>query len=322
MIISIDAMGGDFAPKCNVYGAIEALYLKESLHILLYGDKKLIEEQRQNYYKENPDNSFDKIESRFEVIHCTQDIKMNEDPLKAFSEKKDASMFRGMEDLVEGKSDVFASAGHSGAVMAGAHYIVKPIEGVKRPCLATTWPKPSATPGVLVDAGINIDAKAEFYTDFALMGHLYAKSVFGIKDPKTGLLSIGEEEKKGNKIIKEVFPKLKELRGINFIGNIESRNIFDEVVDIYVCDGFVGNLMLKTIEAFYSAVNKDKRVENDFIDKFNYEYYGGVPVLGINKNLILGHGISSPAAIKNMILTSHKVAEAKLSDVIAKGFSE
>jgi len=315
MRVVLDAMGGDYAPKVAVQGAVNALYQNEDLHLILTGDEALINAELAHYDTTD-------ISSRLTVFHTPEVIGMDEDPLKAFTEKKNSSMAVGFGLVVQGQADVFASAGNSGAVMAGSHYIVKPIDGVKRPCVISVLPRPNGERGVLVDVGINVDAKPETFPQLAQIASLYAEKVYGIEKPKVGLLNIGEEEGKGNKQAKEAYDLLKADQSIQFVGNIEGNDVLcQSAADVVICDGFMGNVILKMIESIYEIMDKDLGLKHDFIKSFNYESYGGTPILGINHNVILGHGKSSADAITNMIATAYLVAKSDIASELKKAIS-
>ncbi len=225
---------------------------------------------------------------------------MSEHPTKSFQQKPKSSLAAGFHLLKEGKIDAFSSAGNTGAMLVGSMFTVKPIAGILRPAIATLLPKVSGGWGLLLDVGVNADCKPEVLQQFALLGSVYAKHILHIPDPKIALMSIGEEEEKGNLLTKETHQLLKETRDIHFIGNVEGRDLFNDKADVIVCDGFTGNVILKEAESFYAIIKKQK-IQNEYFDRFNYEDYGGTPILGINGTVIIAHGISKAKAIKNMI---------------------
>jgi glycerol-3-phosphate acyltransferase PlsX len=217
--------------------------------------------------------------------------------------------------LKEKELDGFASAGNTGAMLVGSMFSVKAIPGVIRPCITTIVPKFSGGFSIMLDVGTNADCKPDVLYQFGILGSIYAKEVFKINNPKVGLLNIGEEPEKGNLVAQSAYNLMKETKDFNFIGNIEGRDLFGDKVDVIVCDGFVGNIVLKTAEAFYRMVMKRKK-SDEYFDKFNYELYGGTPILGINSTVMIGHGISSPLAFSNMIIAAKDVEEAKLNEKI------
>ena len=307
MKIGLDFMGGDYAPKAAVLGAIAAQQvLSLDQKIVLFGDK----EQALPLLAENNVSP-----ESFEFVHCTEVIDMGEHPTKAITQKPNSSISVGFQYLKEGKIDSFASAGNTGAMLVGAMFSVKPIEGVIRPAIATNVPKLKSEFGILLDVGANADCKPEVLAQFGLLGSIFAESVYGMQAPKVALMNIGEEEEKGNIASQAAHTLMKEQQQYQFIGNVEGRDLFDEKADVIVCDGFTGNVMLKLAETFYILTLK-KGFKDEFFDRFNYEQYGGSPILGVNAPVIIGHGISSPEAIKNMVLLSRTMIESKLVDKI------
>ncbi|MCX6167485.1 MAG: phosphate acyltransferase PlsX [Sphingobacteriales bacterium] len=312
MKIGLDFMGGDYAPKAAVLGAIAAQQvLSPDQKIVLFGDT----EQALPILAEQQIDA-----SCFEFVHCTEVISMGEHPTKAITQKPNSSISVGFQYLKEGKIDSFASAGNTGAMLVGSMFSVRAIEGVQRPAIATNVPKLKNGFGIMLDVGANADCKPEVLAQFGVLGSIFAEAVYGISNPKVGLMNIGEEEEKGNLVSQATFPLLKEQKNINFIGNIEGRDLFNEKADVIVCDGFTGNVMLKLAETFYILTLK-KGFKDEFFDRFNYEQYGGSPILGVNAPVIIGHGISSPEAIKNMILLSKTMIESKLVDKIKAAFT-
>jgi glycerol-3-phosphate acyltransferase PlsX len=312
MKIGLDFMGGDYAPKATVLGAIAAQQvLSPDQKIVLFGDK----EQALLILAEQQIDA-----SCFEFVHCTEVISMGEHPTKAITQKPNSSISVGFQYLKEGKIDSFASAGNTGAMLVGSMFSVRAIEGVQRPAIATNVPKLKNGFGIMLDVGANADCKPEVLAQFGVLGSIFAEAVYGISNPKVGLMNIGEEEEKGNLVSQAAFTLLKDQKNINFTGNIEGRDLFNEKADVIVCDGFTGNVMLKLAETFYILTLK-KGFKDEFFDRFNYEQYGGSPILGVNAPVIIGHGISSPEAIKNMILLSKTMIESKLVDKIKAAFT-
>jgi glycerol-3-phosphate acyltransferase PlsX len=295
MKIGLDIMGGDYAPKANVLGAIAAHQsLTPNQHLVLIGDTKQIKPllSEQGF---NPDH--------FEYVHTEEVIGMAEHPTKAIVQKPNSSIAVGFQLLKEGKIDSFASAGNSGAMLVGAVFSVKTIPGIIRPCLCSMVPKLKGGTGLLLDVGANADCKPDILLQFGILGSLYAENIMQIDNPKVALMNIGEEDEKGNMLSLATFPLMKESNLFNFVGNIEGRDLFNDKADVIVCDGFTGNVMLKLAESFYVLTIK-KNMKDEFFDRFNYEKYGGSPVLGVNAPVLIGHGISSPEAVKNMIFQS------------------
>ncbi|MFN8166208.1 MAG: phosphate acyltransferase PlsX [Bacteroidia bacterium] len=313
MKVGIDIMGGDFAPVETVKGAIEARReLADNVELVLIGDQDKINEilQQENFPAE-----------KFRIVHAPEVIGMAEHPTKAIQQKQKSSIAIGFHLLKEGKIDSFASAGNTGAMLVGSMFSIKAVNGILRPAIASPLPKFKGGWGLILDVGVNADCKPEVLQQFAILGSIYAENIMHIKNPKVGLMNIGEEEEKGNLLVKETHQLLKGMSEINFIGNVEGRDLFNEMADVVVCDGFTGNVILKEAESFYAMIRR-RGIRDEYFDRFDYEDYGGTPVLGINGNVIIAHGISKAKAIKNMILLSRDVVEAKLAEKIAWAFSK
>jgi phosphate acyltransferase len=310
MIIAVDAMGGDFAPDCVVKGAFAALTeLSNSDQIILLGDSAQL----------NALADFSN-QTQISIVHCSQAIDMAEHPTKALSQKQDSSIAVGFGMLAAGKVDVFASAGNTGAMMVGAMFSVKVIEGVLRPAIVGFAPKVNGGRTVILDIGANADCKPEMLDQFGLLGSIYAQNTLGIENPRIALMNIGEEEKKGSVLAQAAYQLLKENTKINFVGNVEGKDLFLDKCDVIVCDGFTGNVILKLGESIYGVLAK-YGIHNDFLDQTNYEETGGSPIIGINNNVIIGHGASTPKAIKNMILLAGKQAASGVTTRIQESFA-
>ena len=307
MRIGIDIMGGDYAPQKTVHGAILALNeLPSDTKIVLFGrESEILTELKK--YNINANN--------FEIIDCTDLIDMGEHPTKAFKSKPNSSIAKGFEYLAKGKIDGFASAGNTGAMFVGGYYSVKAITGVLRPAISTLIPREDGGVTVLLDVGANADCKPDVLCQFGILGSLFSEYVCGIKSPKVSLLNLGEEKTKGNMLTQATYSMMEKNSDYNFIGNIEGRDIFDSQTDVIVCDGFTGNIVLKEAEGIYSIMEK-RGLLDDYFKRFNYENYGGTPILGLNKTVIIGHGISNEIAIKNMITLTKDVVEADLRSKI------
>ncbi len=307
MRIGLDAMGGDFAPVATIGGALLALgELPHDATIVLIGDEQSIRDQL---------SSKEYDAGMIEIIHTTQIIEMGEKPLKAISSKPDSSISVGLRLLKNAKLDAFASAGNSGAMLVGSMYSVGAIPGVIRPTTFAHVPQEDGATAIILDIGTNTDVKVDVLYQFALLGSIYAEEVMNISQPRIGLLNIGDEEGKGNLLTQSAHTMMKDSKDFNFIGNFESRDLFKSKADVVVCDGFTGNILLKQIEAFYRLLQK-RNLLDSYFERFNYENYGGSPILGLNGTVILGHGISSALAIKNMILLSHEIAIADIASKI------
>ena len=313
MRIGLDVMGGDFAPSATVKGAMFALQeLPQGSQVVLIGDESQIKTELQ---RENA------AADAFDIVHAPDVIGMGDHPAKAFVKKPQSSISVGFHLLKKGLIDGFASAGNSGAMLVGAFYTVKSITGVIRPSITSILPKENGGIGLILDVGINADCKPDVLNQFAILGSLYAEHVHGITNPKVALLNIGEEEGKGNLLCQATYNLMKDSEEFNFVGNLEGRDLFNDSADVIVCDGFTGNIVLKQAEAFY-ALTKKRGLKDPYFDRFNYENYGGTPILGVNGAVIIGHGISNDKAIKNMLLHTTEVIEAKLSEKINKAFQE
>ena len=311
MKIGLDIMGGDFAPKATVLGAIAAYKaLSGNQKLVLIGDKEIaLSILHENNF--SPDH--------LEFVHTTEVIGMGEHPTKAVVQKPDSSISVGFRMLKDGEIQAFSSAGNTGAMLVGSMFSVKAIPGVSRPAMTTIVPKLKGGLGILLDVGANADCKAENLLQFGILGSLFAESVYNIPNPRVALVNIGEEEEKGNILCQAAYPLMKENKQFNFIGNVEGRDFFNESADVYVADGFTGNVVLKMAESFY-VIGLKLQLKHEFFDRFNYEQYGGSPILGINAPVVVGHGISSPEAIKNMVLLSRDMFESDLINKIKKAF--
>jgi phosphate acyltransferase len=308
MKIGLDVMGGDFAPEAVIEGAVDALpHLTDKEKIFLIGDENAI-------IRKLGEMQIDPL--NFQIVPTTQVIEMADHPAKSFSQKQDSSIAVGYMMLKNGELDGFCSAGNTGAMLVGASYTVKPIPGVLRPALATVLPCVDNRNSVILDVGLNPDCKPEVLLQYAILGSIYAKYVIGTDNPTVGLINLGEEETKGTSAIKTAYELMKEYPGINFAGNIEGNNLFRETMtDVVVCDGFVGNIILKQGEAFHQ-IYKSRNLKDDYFDRLDFENYGGTPIVGINANVVIGHGISRRKAIMNMILQTRAVVHANLAQKI------
>ncbi len=313
--IGLDVMGGDFAPEAAVKGAVMALdTVSSDSRIVLFGDEARI---RAILADEGCDAN------RFDIVATSQVIEMEDHPVRAFQQKRDSSIVVGFSHLAKGEIDGFASAGSTGAMMVGSTQVVKVIDRVIRPTISTAIPTTSGKPVLILDVGLNIDCKADVLEQYALIGSIYANSVLGIENPRVALLNIGAERGKGNLQAKAVYELLQsghESGRYNFVGNVEASHIFtSKVADVVVCDGFVGNVVLKLAEGFYS-INSQMSASNSFWEGLNYECIGGTPVLGVNAPVTIGHGKSTPLAIKNMILSTEHTIQSNLVERLKKAF--
>jgi phosphate acyltransferase len=313
MNIGIDMMGGDFAPLEAVKGL--KLYLSAgtpAASLYLIGDETLVNPLLEEHQVSSPN---------LHLIHAPEVIGYHEHPTKALKEKQRSSIAIGFHLLATGKIDAFISAGNTGAMLVGAMYSIKPIPGVARPTIATIIPKLNGGTGLLADVGLNADCKPEQLNQFALLGSLYAQHILNIQQPSVGLMNVGEEEGKGNILAQATYPLLKENTQIQFIGNIEGRDIFGDKADVMVCDGFTGNIILKMAESIYDIARQRNLASDSYFSRFHYENYGGTPVLGVAKPVIIGHGISNDKAFMNMIGLAAKMIETDLCGKMAASFS-
>ena len=312
MKIALDAMGGDFAPQAAVAGAIlAARELAGKAQVVLIGQPEAVLPLLQEYGAEA---------SSVEFVPASQLIDMGEHPAKAFQQKQDSSIAVGYRMLHAGQVDAFCSAGNTGAMLVGAMLTVKAVPGVMRPAIANFVPKLRGGFGVLLDVGANADCKPEMLEQFGELGSLYAQYVLKIDSPKVGLMSLGEEEGKGTTITQAAHQLLKVNPHIQFVGNIEGRDLFNDKADVLVCDGFTGNVVLKMAESVYDAIVEREMHIDPFFAKFNYESIGGSPILGINDNAIIGHGVSTPLAICNMLIQGYEMAQSGIVDQIKDTF--
>jgi len=325
MRIALDAMGGDYAPAVTVEGAVETVNEYDDLEVILFGDEaQLRKELRDRHCTSN----------RIHIRHTTQVVGMHESPVIALRKKKDSSIRRAIDAVKNKEADAVVSAGNSGVVMASALFVLGTSRGVDRPAIAAPMPTLKDL-FILIDAGANVDCKAENLLQFGLMGSSYCRAIFGKHEPKVALLSIGEEDVKGNELTREAFKLLKGTN-LNFTGNIEGKDVFSGDADVVVCDGFIGNIVLKTSEGLADTIVKMLKKEvagmtagrvgylfmkpalKNFRRKTDYAEYGGAPLLGINGTCIISHGRSSSRAIRNAIKVASEFSRKKVHEIISE----
>lgn len=325
--VAVDAMGGDDAPLEIVKGAVDALSSREDIKIFLVGREEAVRAELQKYQYDV---------SRIEVVNATEVIEMAEPPVQAIRTKKDSSIVVAMKLVKDGQADAFVSAGSTGAVLVGGQLLVGRIKGVERPPLAPLLPTEKGA-SLLVDCGANVDARPSHLVQFAKMGSIYMEHVMGIKNPKVAIVNIGAEEEKGNALVKETFPLLKQCKDINFIGSIEARDIPSGYADVIVCDAFAGNIILKLYEGLgstlISMIKKGmmsslrskigallvKPALKQTLKRFDVSEHGGAPMLGLKGLVVKSHGNSKAVEIHNSILQCATFIEQQLSEKIRAG---
>ncbi|MEY3425251.1 MAG: phosphate acyltransferase PlsX [Bacteroidota bacterium] len=312
MKIGIDILGGDFAPDVNISGAILAKQeLPNDVRLVLIGDRDQISGGLSSFGEKLED---------YDIVHAPDVITMHDHPTRAIPQKPNSSIAVGFDLLSKKEIHAFASTGNTGAMLVGSIYKINTIPGIIRPCITSTLPQIDGSKSILLDVGSNADCKADVLYQFAVLGSLYAKNVYGIDSPRVALLNIGEEETKGNLLTIATHKLMTESDEINFTGNLEGRDLFLGKADVIVCDGFTGNIVLKEAEGIYSLM-KMRGIHDEYFERFNYENYGGTPILGVKGNVIIGHGISNSTAVKNMILHAHEVAKSGLALRVNEAFN-
>jgi phosphate acyltransferase len=328
--IAVDAMGSDRAPKPEVEGAILAARNLD-VEILLIGPEPAIRAELENH-------SAARVVNNLKVVHAEEVIGMHDKAAQAVRTKKQSSMHFGLRLVRDGRAAGFITAGNTGAAMAAAKMILGALPGVDRPALAAVFPTASGAASLMLDVGANVDCKPQNLEQWAIMGDVYFRSIFGVEQPRVGVLSVGEEESKGNELTRTVFQLLKKLP-LNFIGNVEGRDLYNGNVDVIVCDGFVGNVALKVSEGLVFTVRAilkeslsatvtrqvgfllSRKAFDDFKKRLDYSEYGGAPLLGLKGVCIIGHGSSNPNAIKNAIRVAAEFANSKVNAKIERGLA-
>lgn len=313
MKIALDVVGGDYAPDSTIEGVKLALQeLPDHATIVLVGPISLVRSKLEEYGID---------QQRVELVNAKEIIEMGEHPTKGLSQKPNASIPVGYSLLKSGSVQAFCSAGNTGAMHVGAMFSIKTIEGIIRPGIAGFAPKESGGLGVIMDVGANADCKPDVLLQFGEIASVYAKHVLKIDLPKVGLMNLGSEDKKGTLLTQAAYQLFKLNKKINFIGNIEGYDIFNDKADVIVCDGFTGNVILKLAESIYSLLAK-RNYSDPFFDQFNYEAIGGSPILGVNGNVIIGHGVSTATAIKNMLIQAMHMADSKVHEKIKESLQD
>lgn len=311
MRIGIDVMGGDYAPNAPIEGvSLATPHLKENETLVLLGDQASIEPLLEQY---NID------QNKVEIAHCSEVIEMSEHPTKTINKKMDSSIVKGFHFLKENNIDVLLGAGNTGAMFVSALYTIGALPGIMRPAITSIVPKEQGGYGIFLDVGANADVKPEVLNQFGLLGSIYAQQVYGIDNPKVGLINIGSEKEKGNLLTQQAFPIMEKNESLNFIGNVEGYDMFGDKADVMVCDGFTGNILLKFGETIYQMMKK-KGFTDEYFEKFDYEHYGGTPILGVNEPVIIGHGVSTGQAFKSMIELGGHIHHSGLIDHFRDAF--
>lgn len=311
MNIALDMMGGDYAPLEAVKGV--QLFLsenKDDVHLTLIGEEKKINSLLTDHQVPM---------QHITVVHAPEVIGMQEHPTRALKEKQRSSISIGFHLLASGETDAFISAGNTGAMLVGSLYSIKAIPGISRPAIGAYIPGDDGRLGLMVDVGLNADCKPDNLLQFAILGSLFCRYILNTENPRVALINVGEEEGKGNILCQAAYPLLKDSSRIHFTGNVEGRDLLKEKADVYVCDGYTGNILLKFAESIYDLVKK-RNVKDEYFDRFNFEMYGGVPVLGVNKPVIIGHGISTSGAFNNMIIMARKMIREDFTEKIRRSF--
>lgn len=311
--IGVDAMGGDYAPENVILGVIDAYsHLDSETKIFLVGDQEKITEVCRHYGLDS---------GNFVVIHASQTIGMGEHPVKSYLQKSDSSVNVGFNKLLEGEIDAFASAGSTGAMLMGCVRTLKTLKGLLRPCISAQIPLANGKNMLILDVGLNTESKPKMLYQFGIIGSIYAKTMMGIANPRVALLNIGAEREKGTLVAQEAYKMMEASEDLNFVGNMEANSLFNGgIADVLVTDGFVGNVCLKQTESMYEMFSK-LGVNHPFLSRFNYEYYGGTPVLGVTAPVVIGHGASTPLAIRNMILEAEKSVKNRLVERVQDAMS-
>ena len=328
--VALDAMGGDNAPGEIVKGAIDAIHKRKDIKVFLVGQEDLIENELKQYTYEK---------DQIEIVNATEVIETAEPPVMAIRKKKDSSIVVAMNMVKKGEADAFVSAGNSGAVLVGGQLIVGRIKGIERPPLAPLLPTATGV-SLLIDCGANVDARPSHLVQFAKLGSIYMEHIMGIQNPRVAIVNIGAEEEKGNALVKETFPLLKECEDINFVGSIESREIPNGMADVIVCEAFVGNVILKLYEGVGSVLIRKvkqgmmtslrskigallvKPALKETLKSFDASEHGGAPLLGLNGLVVKTHGSSKAKEVSNSIIQCVTFKEQNINEKIRECIKE
>lgn len=311
MKIALDMMGGDYAPEQACLGVLSFIEKVSDCKLFLIGDQAVIE----GLLGEKA------AHPNLHYVPTTEVIGMHEHPIRAMKEKQNSSLVAGFGMLAKGAVDAFISAGNTGVMLVGASHIIKSVEGVLRPTIPSPVPQIDGTYSIILDVGINADCKPEHLNQFAILGKYYAQEILGLANPTIALLNIGEEEGKGNILAQAAYALMKDNQEINFIGNIEGRDLVDNKADVIITDGFTGNIVLKLAESLYDVIKIKRNIQDEFLDKFNHKLYAGVPVLGINKPVIVGHGVSDAQSFLGMLEMARKMLMTDMNEKIKRSFA-
>lgn len=312
MRIGIDAFGGDYAPQNPLQGVLLALpELPSEVEIVLIGPEAELRTWARQLQLP--------LEPPISILHADEVVEMHENPSRSIVQKPKSSISVGIQALKDKKLDAFISAGNTGAVVAASVLKLGNLPGVSRPTLGAFYPYSDTRYSLICDVGANVDCKPEHLVQFAQLGSVYMQEVMGIPRPRVALLNIGEEPSKGNLTVQQAYALLQQHPGIHFVGNAEGRVLTQGFADVYVTDGFVGNILLKFAESLYELL-REKVPPNPTLERMNYENIGGLPFIGTQGNVVIGHGISSPKAFRNMIRVAISIVQAQLTEKIAAAF--
>jgi len=336
MKVGIDLVSGESSLELLVKGSFDALSERKDLSLVYFGKK----DSYYSIFNGICKSQYEKFKNRIEVVDAPEIVEMEDDPLKIIKQKKESSIIKGIQYHKDGKIDAFFSPGNTGAIVVASSIMLGRIKGIKKPALASVMPTVMGNSNLLLDVGASAECEADDLLKFAIMGDIYAREVMGIENPKVGLLNIGEEEHKGNKSIKEAYKKFSEFKDINFHGNVEGYEIFTDVVQVIVCDGYIGNIALKVAEGTAKAINSilKQSIKSNLLavvslplymgalktlkTKMDPEKYGGAPLLGVNGNVFIGHGKSGREAIKYGILVAARAVEHDVLGKLTNGMKD